>query len=205
MYALGRSQGILRFETAAQIVLLVGVLLLFRGVSAVRLASASIALLCFTVPLPGELVSWVTGPLKSAVSAVAVSVLHSAGYPVARTGVILSVGQYQLLVADACAGLSSIFTLEALGLIYMKLTGKSSTWRNLTLAALLIPIAFLANVVRVLILILVTYHFGDEVGQGFVHGFAGLVLFCVATLLMITVDGLLDVVPRWARKARGAV
>ena len=97
--------------------------------------------------------------------------------------------------SDLCAGLNSMFTLEALGLIYMKLMGHTSKLRNGLLVALLIPVAFAANVIRVIVLVLVTYHFGDEAGQGFVHGVAGLVLFVVATLLMIGVDRALGLVP----------
>ena len=140
------------------------------------------------IPLPEALVSSVTGPLKSAVSAVATQLLFMLGYPVGRSGVMLTVGQYNLLVADACAGLNSMFTLEALGMLYMNLMNYKSVARNVTLALLLIPISFMANIIRVMILVLVTYHFGDEAGQGFVHGFAGMVLFMVALSLMLIVD-----------------
>jgi exosortase/archaeosortase family protein len=44
----------------------------------------------------------------------------------------------------------------------------------------------------VIVLTLVTYHFGDEAGQGFVHGFAGMVLFVVALTLIMGVDSLLQ-------------
>jgi exosortase len=118
-------------------------------------------------------------------------VLYNLGYPVSRTGVILSVGPYQLLVADACAGLNSMFTLEALGLLYMNLMNYTAPARNIALALLIIPISFVSNVVRVMILVLVTYHFGDEAGQGFVHGFAGMVLFMVALMLMLATDKVL--------------
>jgi exosortase/archaeosortase family protein len=111
---------------------------------------------------------------------------------VARAGVVMQVGQYQLLVADACAGLNSMFTLESLGLLYMNIMAYTSRWRNVLLAVLIIPISFVANVVRVVILILVTYHFGDAAGQGFVHGFAGMVLFLVALVLILMVDSLLS-------------
>jgi exosortase/archaeosortase family protein len=57
-----------------------------------------------------------------------------------------------------------------------------------------IPIAFVANVVRVMILVLVTYHFGDAAGQGFVHGFAGMVLFLVGLTLVLFTDYLLGFV-----------
>jgi exosortase len=96
------------------------------------------------------------------------------------------VGPYQLLVADACAGLNSMFTLEALGLLYMNLMNYTSVARNVTLAHAAHPHRLCAaNIVRVMILVLVTYHFGDEAGQGFVHGFAGMVLFMVALVLML--------------------
>ncbi len=191
LYALGRSQDIIMFEIGSQIALLIALLLLFKGVRALRIAWFALFFLLFMIPLPEALVAAVTGPLKSAVSAVATNVLYSLGYPVARSGVIISVGPYQLLVADACAGLNSMFTLEALGLLYMNLMNYTSVRRNVALALLLIPISFAANIVRVCILVLVTYHFGDAAGQGFVHGFAGMVLFMVALMLMLIVDKLL--------------
>ena len=103
---------------------------------------------------------------------------------------MLTIGPYQLLVADACAGLNSMFTLEALVLLYMNLMGYKDPVRNVLLALSAIPISFCANVVRVIILVLVTYYFGDEAGQGFVHGFAGMVLFLVALTLTIALDNL---------------
>jgi exosortase/archaeosortase family protein len=61
---------------------------------------------------------------------------------------------------------------------------------GLILASLL-PIAFCANILRVMFLVLVTYHFGDEAGQGFLHGFSGMVLFVVALLILLVLDALL--------------
>jgi len=191
LYAVGVSQSILMFEVGSQIPLIAAVLLIYKGWPAIRLLWVPLLLLFFLVPLPELVVALVTGPLKIAVSAVATHLLHAAGYPVARSGVVMTVGQYQLLVADACAGLSSILTLEAVGIVYMKLVGHVSVLRNSILALLLVPVAFVANVVRVIILVLVTYYLGDAAGQGFVHSLAGLVLIGVATMLMIAIDGLL--------------
>ena len=200
IYVLGRSQSILIFETGSQILALAGVLLLFKGPAAVRMSAFPLFFLIFMMPLPGPLVSALTAPLKSAVSSVAATLMYYLGYPVGRSGVVLSVGQYQLLVADACAGLNSMFTLEALGLLYLNFMRYTSMLRNAALALLLIPISFCANVVRVVVLVLVTYHFGDEAGQGFAHGFAGMVLFLVAIMLMFVVDKLLGLVlPKGSR------
>jgi exosortase B len=200
LYAVGVSQSIMLFEVGSQIAVVAAILLIYKGWSAVRLLWVPLLLMFFLVPLPDLVVALVTGPLKIAVSAVATHLLHAAGYPVARSGVVMTVGQYQLLVADACAGLSSILTLEAVGIVYMKLVGHVSVLRNSMLALLLVPVAFVANVVRVIILVLVTYYLGDAAGQGFVHSLAGLVLIAVATVLMIAIDSLLGLCLRGTRR-----
>jgi exosortase len=130
-------------------------------------------------------------PLKSAVSVVAESVLYHVGYPIGRSGVTLTIGPYQLLVADACSGLNSLFTLEALGILYMNIMNYQSKVRNTLLAIFIVPISFVSNVARVIVLVLITYYFGDEAGQGFAHGFAGIVLFSIALVLTYGLDRLL--------------
>lgn len=190
LYILGRSQDILLFEIGSQIAVLCGALLIMRGWPAIGLVWFALLFLVFMIPLPGPLVDAVTGPLKHNVSLVAETLLYAAGYPIARSGVILTIGQYQLLVADACSGLNSMFSLSALGLLYLHLMQYKSWWHNGLLLVSILPIAFCANIVRVVILVLVTYHFGDEAGQGFVHGFAGLILFAVALLMLFGLDSL---------------
>ncbi|MCV2365062.1 exosortase B [Paucibacter sp. DJ1R-11] len=192
LYAFGRSQSIWLFEVSSQIFVLAALVLVLVGGAGLRLIWFPLFFLLFMVPLPEVLVTALTTPLKSAVSAVASSLLYNTGFPVGRAGVILTIGPYQLLVADACAGLNSMFTLEALGLLYMKLMNYTSAGRNVTLALLLVPISFVANIVRVMILVLVTYYFGDAAGQGFIHGFAGMVLFMVALAIMLVVDKVLN-------------
>jgi exosortase B len=188
MFVLGRSQAVQFLEVGALIPISAALLLLFKGPTALRLMWFPLFFMFFMVPLPATLVVAVTTPLKSAVSAMASALLYQLGYPIGRSGVILTVGPYQLLVADACAGLNSMFTLEALGLLYMNIMNYTSAARNLVMALMIIPISFVANIVRVCILVLVTYHFGDEAGQGFVHGFAGMVLFIVALALILAFD-----------------
>lgn len=194
LFAFGTSQQIYMFQVGSQIVVLAALLLLFRGATALKIAWFPLFFLIFMIPLPEALVAAVTAPLKSAVSSVATNLLYMLGYPVGRSGVVMTVGPYELLVADACAGLNSMFTLEALGMLYMNLMNYTSVARNVLLALLLVPISFAANIVRVMILVMVTYHFGDEAGQGFVHGFAGMVLFMVALVIMLFVDKLLGYV-----------
>jgi len=149
----------------------------------------------FMVPLPAEFVAAVTMPMKMAVSWATEPVLFAAGYPISRSGVILQIGQYQLLVADACSGLNSIYSLAALGLLYLHLAASGNVVRAALLLASIIPIALAANILRVLILILITFHLGDGAGQSFLHVFAGMTLFATALLLLLGFDALLRRLP----------
>ena len=192
LYIVGRSQSIDFFEIGSLIWVLAGSVLLLFGAKALRLIWFPLFFMLFMIPLPGLLVAAVTMPMKIAVSICAEWVLYGLGYPIARSGVILQVGQYQLLVADACAGLHTLLTLEALGLLYLNLFRHESLLRNMSLAILIIPIAFF-YVIRVMVLSLITYYFGDAAGQGYLHVFSGMVLFLTALLLVVAVDSLI----RW--------
>lgn len=191
MYVLGRSQVIDTIEVASQIPVLCAAILMVFGWGGLRKVWFALFFMIFMIPLPGVVVQTLTMPLKAAVSYVAEAILYAAHYPIGRSGVTLTIGPYQLLVADACSGLSSLFTLESLGLFYMNMMNYKSKARNVILALMIVPISFVSNVCRVMILVLVTYYLGDEAGQGFLHAFSGLVLFTVALFLTYSVDRLL--------------
>jgi exosortase B len=192
LHLLGRSQHILMFEIGSIIVVMAAIVLVKRGMAALRMLWFPFFFMLFMVPLPSELVSTLTLPMKMAVSYVTEQLLFLAGFPISRSGVVLQIGQYQLLVADACAGLQTLLTLEALGLFYLNVVRHTSAVRNVALAILIIPISFSANVIRVMTLTLITYYFGDAAGQGFLHGFAGMVLFLTALVLILSVDSALQ-------------
>lgn len=192
LYVIGRSQDILVLDIGAQILLIASLILLLKGFKALMLLWFPLFFMLFMIPLPGFFVDAVTMPMKIAVSQVSEHVLYWFDYPIARNGVILQIGQYQLLVADACAGMHTLISLEALGLLYLNLVKHDSLFRNITLALFIIPISFTANTLRVISITLVTYYFGDEVGQGFIHGFAGILLFMVALILIISIDSLIQ-------------
>ena len=204
LYALGRSQDIIIFEVGALAPILAGVLLATCGWAGLRALWFPLLFIAFLVPLPGFFVDALTTPLKQYVSVIAEQLLYVTGFPIARNGVVLTIGQYQLLVADACSGLNSMYSLSALGLLYLYLMGYQSRLHNALLLASILPIAFCANIVRVVILVLVTYYFGDAAGQGFLHGFAGMVLFIIALTILFGFDSLLLFVGRFFRGGRKA-
>ena len=193
-YIIGRALQVHIFEVGSFIWMLAAILLIKRGGNALKVMWFPLFFMLFMLPLPGTLVIMLTMPMKMAVSYVSENILYWVGYPISRNGVILQIGQYQLLVADACAGLQTLLTLEALGLFYLNVVRYTSVFRNVALAILIIPISFLANVIRVIVLTLITYYFGEAAGQGFLHGFAGMVLFLSALILILGMDKLLRLI-----------
>jgi exosortase len=142
------------------------------------------------LPAPGWLIDEVTAPLKLFVTTLATAIVDPTGIPILQQGVTMTVGPYQLLVEDACSGMNSLIGLIAITLFYIYLL-RDASWRySAFLVALIIPIAIAANVVRIIFLILLTYNFGDAVGQGFLHLTAGMFLFALSLLLMFGIDQL---------------
>jgi exosortase B len=196
IYAVGVVGQISQLAYGSIIPFLYAGILLFQNKAARPKLAFPVIFLLFSIPLPGFIVDPVTLPLKQLVSAASERVLHALNYPVARTGVIIYLGQYELQIADACAGLRTLFTLEALGLLYLKLFEYPSAFRNIGLALLVVPISIIANITRVVLLCLITYYWGDEAGQGFLHQFAGVALFLCALLLLLATDAGLRAVTR---------
>jgi len=179
------------FEFGAIAIILAGGLNLVGGWKLVRECAFVLIFLVLASPMPAPVIFYATSGLKEWVSVIAEAVLHGAGYPVARDGVTLRMGPYNLLLADACSGMNSLISLTAVGLLYVYLTAQRAYWHTALLLAAVIPVAVSTNIVRVLILMLITYHLGDAAGQGFLHEFAGFVLFLVALLILALVDFLL--------------
>jgi exosortase len=190
VFVFARITGILEVEAFTMYGAVLSAAYLILGAAVLRSVWFPLVYLAFTLPPPDTVVAAVTQPIKIAISGEVVSLLSALGYPVASSGVTIQIGQYQLLVAAACAGLNSIVTLTALCLFYVYLRHRSNLTAFIVIALAAIPVAIISNFVRVLVLVLVTYHFGDAVAQGFVHDFAGLLMFAVALITIFGVDKL---------------
>ncbi len=196
LYILGRSQDVLLFEVGAQILILSGALLILKGMQALRLAWFPILFLVFLIPIPAFILDAMTGPLKQEISVIVDNLLYTMNYPISRSGVVINIGQYQLLIADACSGLNSMYALSALGILFVYLRGRATKVHNTLLLLSILPIAFVTNIVRVVALVLVTYYEGDAVGAS-IHDFAAALEFIVALTLLVVFDGLLaKILPR---------
>jgi exosortase B len=196
-YVFGRAFNFLLIEVAALLFALFAIAYAHVGHKVMLKLWFPLFYMLFLIPLPGWLMDSITQPLKILVSDITTWLLSAAGYPITQVGVTIYIAQYQLLVEDACAGLNSLISLTAVGLFYIYLMHNASWRYSALLLMLLLPIAIAANVVRVIILVLLTYYAGNEVAQGYLHDFAGIVTFVSALLLIFGIDKLLTPVRRW--------
>jgi exosortase len=197
VYVFGRAFDFISLEVAGLYGAAVSLLYSRVGLRALGAIWFPVGYLAFLIPPPGWLIDEITAPLKQFVSWAAMAILSPAGIPVSREGVTIFVGSYQLLVEDACSGMNSMIGLIAVSLIYIYLLRGSHLRYAGILTAATIPIAVLGNIIRIITLILLTYFFGDEVAQGFLHETAGLFLFVVDLALVFAADRILwQVLPK---------
>ena len=199
LFTVARITSIIEVEGFALYAALILVAYAQLGAAAIRQIAFPLIYLLFIFPPPDSLFATLTQPLKIAISTWSVEILHALGYPIAASGVTIQLGQYQMLVAAACAGLNSLLSLTALGLFYCYLKHRSNWRYMLLMLCAIVPIAIGANLVRVLLLLLITYHFGEAAGQGFFHDLAGMTMFSTALLGIFALDWLATPLrKRWA-------
>ncbi len=188
LMALTRSQDIPMVEVATQIPVLLGCLLLIGGWPLARVFAFPLAFLVFSVPPPNWLLDAFTVPLKVWISDIVSNSLYNLGYPVAQNGAMIMIGSYELMVKDACSGMNSIFALSAIGVFYIHEFVQDHPIRKLILILSIVPITVLANVFRVVTLVLGAYYFGIDTIEGLFHDLTGIALFVFALILFFLLD-----------------
>lgn len=191
VYLFTRITQIVELEGYAMYMLLLVALYGVIGFQAMKVLAFPLIYLFFAFPPPETVIYTLTLPIKVAISDAAIAVLQLFGLPIGGTGVMIQIGQYQLLVAAACSGLNSIVSLSAITLFYIYLMHRGEHRIQAILLLFVLPVAIAANFLRVLILILLTYYGGEAVAQGFLHDLAGVTIFLLALMLIFLVDKIL--------------
>ncbi|MCP3730830.1 exosortase V [Sphingomonas sp. MG17] len=188
LYAAAKITGLLEVRGLAIYGALIAILYGTGGVPVLRSLWFPLLYAIFLIPIPESVIDTLTQPVKLMISQAALATLSVFGYPVASSGVSIYIGQFELLIAAACAGLNSLISLTAIGIFYAYLQHRASWIYTAALVAVIFPIAIFANFMRVLTLVLVTYHFGEATAQDFLHEAAGLFMFAVALLTIFAID-----------------
>lgn len=177
------------FAQFSMVPMLFGLSLLFLGREATRVIWFPLAFLVFMVPIPPSLTQSISLKLKLFAAHMAVNMATLLTLPMVQEGSFIHFKGDQLLVGDVCGGLRSLIALFAFGAV-MSYISKTRDWARLLLFALSGPIAIISNVFRIFLLCVIGYFWGSEVASGRVHDASGILIFVVAFILFLALEGL---------------
>jgi exosortase len=178
-----------------------GVVWFVWGTRHLRLAAFPLSLLLLTIPLPEIILNHVTLPLQALAARAGEFALAAMNIPVLREGNVIVLATGSLEVAEACSGIRSLMSLVALAVAYGYTTGARTPIRML-LACAAVPIAVIANAVRVAGTGIAASRFGAEAAEGFFHMFSGWLMFVLAFGLLVATHRLAT---RFARRSTAEV
>jgi exosortase len=169
-------------SAVAFIVLLIGLTLYFLGERATRSIAFPLAFLFFMIPLP--FINRLSPVLESFTATTSTALVSLVGIPAVNQGSQIQLQNSSFVVGAACSGLNSIVALATLVVIFVYIL--EGTYRaKMTLIVLAIPIALVANLIRVSSLLAIAHFFGAEVGMRYFHDYSSPVLFILAFALLI--------------------
>jgi exosortase len=163
-----------------------GTVLFLAGWDWLRVLAFPIAFLLLMVPIPAIVFNQIAFPLQLFASRFGVSAIELCGVPVLREGNVIILANTTLEVAEACSGIRSLVSLLTLGLVYGYFAD-SRWWVRAVIAASTIPIAIVANGLRVAGTGVLAHYLGPDVAQGFFHTFSGWLVFLSAFALVAAV------------------
>ncbi len=174
---------------------LAGTILFLWGTEVLRVLAFPLALLLLMVPIPAIIFNQMAFPLQLLASKFGTAVMQAAAVPVLREGNVISLANTTLEVAEACSGIRSLISLLTLGIVYGYFTDQR-TWVRVAIAASTIPIAIVANGIRVAGTGVLAHYYGREAADGFFHSFSGWLVFVVAFAMMFAMTrALLRIAP----------
>lgn len=166
---------------------LVGACMYFHSVALVRTLGFPLAYCVFMIPIPGGVLDLVGFPLQLWASGTTAVVLRTIGIEVTRSGVNLSVPGYDFQVAQACSGLSSLVALVGVTAVFAYITRLPAKYKW-ALFCLSLPIALVANVIRIITIALVGYQWGPEAAGDIYHDWSSPILFMVAIVMLFVLN-----------------
>ena len=185
------------------LLLIAGLLILFRGWSLFRAVLFPWAFLFLMIPIPAIVFSQITFPLQILASKLAALLLPLLGVPLLREGTIINLPAMPLEIAEACSGIRSLLSLVTLAVIYGYLA-ETRTWVRIALALAAIPIAVAANCLRIVGTGLLVQYWDPEKAEGFFHVFSGWLVFVVSLAMLFLTHRLFQIGQRQIDQSRSS-
>lgn len=198
MLVLGVLGAELFFSRVSLLILLAGLIVLFRGWPFFRAVLFPWAFLILMIPIPNLILQQVTFPLQLLASKLATVLLELVSVPVLRQGNVIVLASMPLDVAEACSGIRSLLTLLTLAIMYGYLM-ETRNWVRVLLAASAVPIAVAANSFRIFGTGLLVQYWDPDKAEGFFHAFSGWLIFVVALIMLYAVHRVITLI--WKNQA----
>jgi len=182
------------FTSGFSILFLVfGLLLFLFGKEITKEILFPLFFLLFMLPLPLNVISAFSFPLKMYVTKFSLGLVSKMGIPAFRQGFHIYLSSASLTIGNPCSGLRSLISFMALGAVFAYLL-KASLSRKLFVFLLSIPIALFSNMARVVALTLAANFWGGKTASpgGFFHDFSGIAIFILGLGLLTLFWGLLE-------------
>jgi exosortase len=193
--------GQLLLDVLALICLVRGSLLVLGGSAANQRFGLAALFLVFMARLPIKWHQALAGSLQELASQWSCFCFEACGIPVLREGYRLYIPGYTLEVGEACSGIRQLTTALALGAAVGYLLTRRN--RYVWLVALAgIPVAVVANCVRVILSGFAVHWWGRDVAEGLLHTLEGVLTMALASLLLV---GLAWGLARWDRARQPAL
>ena len=160
-----------------------GIVLFLWGWRQLREMALIVLLFLLAVPLPAIVFNQVALPLQLVASVVSEKALTVLDIPVFREGNILILPNVTLSVAEACSGIRSLMSLITLAVMIAYFLPARWLVRCLFVLSA-VPVAIVANSMRVAGTGVLARHWGEAAAQGFFHSFSGWLIFVVAMLIL---------------------
>ena len=136
------------------------------------------------LPLPTSVNLVMSGPLQRLATIASSTLLIATGLPVVTQGNVIHMGSQPLEVANACNGLSILMSFVTLVTATVLLARDFPLWQRATLLVSTVPIALVANVLRIVATAWCYHLFGAEFGDKVAHDTAGWMMMPVALALI---------------------
>jgi exosortase len=170
---------------------IIGAILFLFGWPMLRILLFPVAFMLLMIPLPAIIFNKIAFPLQLLASHVGESTVRSLDIPILREGNVLILANAKLEVAEACSGIRSLVSLFTLGIVFGYFVDRR-IWVRSFIALSAIPVAILANGLRVASAGVAAHNYGTAGVEGLFHEFSGWVVFVIAFLMMFALQRLLQ-------------
>ncbi|MFC1978323.1 exosortase/archaeosortase family protein [Chloroflexota bacterium] len=181
-YVAGFAWRIYWLSAFSLLVVASGLILYFWGTKAARSMLFPICFLVFMIPLP--FLDSMSITMQSITASGSASVVQAIGIPATQTGTEIYLPGAAFTIGTPCSGMNTLISLLALTTLFLYFL-KAPFYKKASLFLLVFPIAIMANIFRIVLLLVIAYFLGADAAMRFFHGFSSLFLFVLAVALLI--------------------